>query len=88
MFSRNDRALLEFVLPMIVEAEKVVTRHGSASKALLDFEGKNAILLNLIQIGEKLKKIDYSELQEVLPVKETYSVRNRITHDMAELTRL
>lgn len=56
-------------------------RYGSAYSALNDFEGKNAILLNLLQIGEKLNKIETSELRETLPINELYSIRNRITHD-------
>ena len=81
MFSEKDRLKLEFVLQMISEAEEVVKRHGSAYDAVLDTEGRNAILLNLLQIGEKLNKIESDELRAKLPVKESYSVRNRITHD-------
>ena len=66
---------------MIDEAEKVVLRHNGAQEALNDFEGKNAILLNIIQIGEKLKKIKSKELFDILPIKSAYSMRNRITHD-------
>ncbi len=81
MFRGNDKPILEFVLQMIDEAERVVARYGSAFLALDDFEGKNAILLNLLQIGEKLNKIESPELKELLPISEAYSIRNRITHD-------
>lgn len=81
MFSISDKAILEFVVQMIDEAEKVVIRHNGVYKALNDFEGKNAILLNIIQIGEKLNKIKSEELKSILPIKEAYSIRNRITHD-------
>jgi hypothetical protein len=57
MYSGKDKPILEFVLQMIDEAEKVIERYGSAYSALNDFEGKNAILLNLLQIGEKINKI-------------------------------
>lgn len=81
MSNGKDKPILEFVLQMIDEAERVVERYGSAYKALNDFEGKNAILLNLLQIGEKLNKIESKELRDLLPISETYSIRNRITHD-------
>lgn len=81
MSDSNLKPLLEFILEMIKEAESVVERHSGTYNALNDFEGKNAILLNLIQIGEKLNKIDNHEIKAQLPVEEAYSVRNRITHD-------
>lgn len=81
MFKGYDKPILEFVLQMIEEAEQVIFRHGSAYLALSDIEGKNAILLNLLQIGEKLNKIESLEIKNCLPVDEAYSVRNRITHD-------
>ena len=81
MSNKSDKPLLEFVLQMIDEAEKVVTRYGSAFQALNDFEGRNAILFNLLQIGEKLNKIHSAHLRDLLPINEAYSIRNRITHD-------
>lgn len=81
MFNRKDKAILEFVLQMIEEAEMVIERHGSAYLTLNDFEGKNAILLNILQIGEKLNKIESLEIRNILPISEAYSIRNRITHD-------
>jgi len=81
MSNPKDRPILEFTLQMIDEAERVIERYGSAYLALNDFEGKNAILLNLLQIGEKLNKIETTEIRELLPINEAYSIRNRITHD-------
>ncbi|MCX6146008.1 MAG: DUF86 domain-containing protein [Candidatus Kapabacteria bacterium] len=81
MFSDRDKAILEFVLQMISEAEIVVERHGSAYLTLNDIEGKNSILLNILQIGEKLNKIESKEIRNILPISEAYSIRNRITHD-------
>jgi uncharacterized protein with HEPN domain len=81
MFSKNDKLKLEFILQMIEEAEWVIERHETSYLALNDFEGKNSILLNLLQIGEKMNKIESPELIAVLPISETYSIRNRITHD-------
>lgn len=45
MLSSKDKALLEFTLQMLDEAEEVIRRHGSAYSALNDMEGRNAILL-------------------------------------------
>ena len=56
-------------------------RHDSAYNALNDFESRNAILLNLLQIGEKLIKITNKDIIKSLPIQEAYSIRNRITHD-------
>lgn len=81
MSNRSDKPLLEFALQMINEALKVIERYGSAYNALNDFEAKNAILLNLLQIGEKLNKVISEDLRNLLPIKEAYSIRNRITHD-------
>lgn len=81
MSNNTDKPILEFVLLMIKEAENVIERHGSAYRALNDFEGKNAILFNLLQIGEKLNKIHSPHIRALLPINEAYSIRNRITHD-------
>lgn len=81
MYRKSDKALLEFVLQMIKEAETVVGRRGSAYEALNDFESKNSILLNLLQIGESLNRVKSNIIKDILPIKETYSVRNRITRD-------
>lgn len=81
MLSKKDNAILEFALQMVKEAEQVVEKCGDAYKALNQFDSKNSILFNLMQIGEKLQKIESDSLREILPIKETYSIRNRISHD-------
>lgn len=81
MFDNHDFALLEFVLNMIDEAQKVAIKYANPHDALMNFESKNSILLNLLQIGEKLTKIKSEDIRKLLPIKETYSIRNRITHD-------
>lgn len=81
MSNKNDYPIFEFVMQMINEAERVVERYGSEYLALNDFEGKNAILFNLLQIGEKLNKIQSQIFRDLLPIREAYSIRNRITHD-------
>lgn len=81
MYDQKDIYALEFVAEMLDEISSSVRRHGSVISALSDFESKNSILMNLIQIGEKLNSLRSEELRNVLPAKEAYSVRNRITHD-------
>ena len=66
---------------MINEDERVIERYGSAYLALNDFEAKNVILFTLIQIGEKLNKIKSQNFRKLLPIKEAYSIRYRISHD-------
>jgi uncharacterized protein with HEPN domain len=48
---------------------------------LIDIKEKNAVLMNLLQIGEKLNKIIDPDIRNSLPVDEAYSVRHRIIHD-------
>jgi len=80
--SRNsDLARLEFIIEMIENIKIIEQRHGGIKNALNDIEGQNAIFMCLIQIGEKIKKIESADLREKLPVKEASSVRNFIVHD-------
>jgi len=81
MFDIGDRARLEFILQMIGNIEIVVKGHGDVKKALEDIEGQSAILLFLVQIGEKLGKIKSPDLLADLPIKAAQSVRNIIVHD-------
>lgn len=81
MLTNNDKAKLEFVLQMLDEVQLLIQRYESTYKALIDFAGKNSILFNMLQIGEKLNKIQSLEIRDLLPIKEAYSIRNRITHD-------
>jgi hypothetical protein len=62
MFDSRDFPILKFTLQMIEEAEVVIRRYGDAASALSDIEGKNAILFNHLQIGEKLNKIKSIEI--------------------------
>ncbi|MBM2816273.1 MAG: hypothetical protein HW421_3035 [Ignavibacteria bacterium] len=47
MFNKKDKPILEFVLQMIDEAERVIERHGNSYLALDDFEGRNLQMLSI-----------------------------------------
>jgi uncharacterized protein with HEPN domain len=81
MYDVGDLARIEFALQMINNIDAIVERHGSVNKALKDLEGQSAILLCLLQLGEKLGKINDPILREKLPIKAAQSVRNIIVHD-------
>ena len=81
MFNESDIARIEFVSSIISDASEILQRYATARDALCDIEGKNALLMILLQIGEKLNKIKDENLSSLLPIKNTYYIRNRITHD-------
>jgi len=81
MYDTGDLARLEFALQMINNIESIVKRHGSINLALEDIEGQSAILLCLLQIGEKLSKLKTPVLREEMPIKAAQSVRNIIVHN-------
>lgn len=78
-------AKTKFILKMIDNIKRIITKHGGIVKALEDeLEAQPAILMALLQIGESLNKIDkeiikkYNLEQEA---KGSYDVRNFIAHD-------
>jgi len=61
--SAKSLAKIEFVLEMIENIETVCQRHRGIREALEDeVEGRAAILMFLMQIGETLKKLDGEEI--------------------------
>lgn len=81
MSEHCDAAKLAFILEMIEDVEFICQRHGGVISALEDREGKPAILMSLLQIGETLKKISDETLKSELPIQGAYGVRNIIAHD-------
>jgi uncharacterized protein with HEPN domain len=78
------KAKLESILKMVEDVEYIVKKHGAITKALEDREGELALLMCLMQIGEKLNKLDkyFLEKNELLDdAKGAYSMRNFIAHD-------
>ena len=52
-------AKTKFILKMIDNIKRIITKHGGIVKALEDeLEAQPAILMALLQIGESLNKID------------------------------
>ena len=78
-------AKVAFVLEMIENIETVCRRHNGVSEALEDeVEGRAALLMFLLQIGESLKNIDSEDMSEYdldREIKGAYDVRNFIAHD-------
>lgn len=81
MSEKSDIAKLEFILTMIEDIDEISKRHRGVSFALKDVEGKHAILMCLLQIGEKINQIKNPELRKKLPITGAYSMRNFIAHD-------
>jgi uncharacterized protein with HEPN domain len=81
MSKKSDLKRLEFIITMIENISVICKRHSGIKNALNDMEGQNAIFMCLVQIGEKIKKIEDISIKECLPVKEAASVRNFIIHD-------
>jgi len=78
-------AKIEFVLEMIKNIETVCQRHKGIHEALEDeVEGRAAILIFLMQIGETLKKLHSDDIAMYgleTEIKGAYDVRNFIAHD-------
>jgi uncharacterized protein with HEPN domain len=77
----SDISRLEFNLEMIEDIEYTIKENASLTQALENRIGKHALLMCLMQIGESLNKIESPALQEQLPIKGAYDVRNFIAHD-------
>ncbi|MCV6608643.1 MAG: DUF86 domain-containing protein [Campylobacterales bacterium] len=79
----KDLKKIEFILENINNISIVIERHGGITKALDDrAEGRPAILMALMQIGENLNKLEniYEELEQD-DIRGSYQVRNFIAHD-------
>jgi len=83
--SKKNLAKAAFVLEMIENIEIVCQRHEGIIQALEDeVEGRAALLMFLMQIGEALKKIDIEDISKYKldrEIKGAYDVRNFIAHD-------
>jgi uncharacterized protein with HEPN domain len=83
--SKKNLAKVAFVLEMIENIEIVCQRHEGIAQALEDeVEGRAALLMFLMQIGESLKKIDSTDISKYKldrEIKGAYDVRNFIAHD-------
>jgi uncharacterized protein with HEPN domain len=77
---KEERVKLQNALLHIEEIEKSLLRHGSLSSTLNDFEGKNSILMNILQIGENLKKVSADRIAKEI-IDGAYYTRNVIAHD-------
>jgi uncharacterized protein with HEPN domain len=66
---------------MIQDTDTIAARHGGAISALADVEGRHALMMCCLQIGETLGKLQSPEIRALLPVELAYGLRNIIAHD-------
>lgn len=78
----KDRAKIEFILTMMDDIGEYRERFDTLTDLLNDKMGFNAVLMNLMQIGETLNKTqgNYEALNDE-DIKGAYDVRNFIAHD-------
>lgn len=81
MYPKEDLIKLEYVYDLIEDIELIISRHGSAKSALADVEGRHALLMCVMQIGENLSDLNSEELKSKLPIKAAYGMRNFIAHN-------
>ena len=85
MSEKSYIAKSDFMLKMIANIYAVVDRHGGIVAALDDeIEGRPAVLMAFLQIGETLNRLDALVLRECgleRDAKGSYDVRNFIAHD-------
>jgi len=77
-------AKIEFLLKMVDEIEAYKVELGSIEAVLNSKMAFNATLMNLLQIGETLGKLDENILKEhglLEDAKGAYKTRNFIAHD-------
>lgn len=81
MSERSDIAKLDFVIELIDDIIRITERHGGINASINDFEGRHALMMCLMQIGETLNKIQSEKYLKKLPVDLAYKMRNIIAHD-------
>ena len=80
----NDKLKFEFVIEMIEDIESYTKKFDSLDEMFKDRMCFNAVLMNLLQIGESLNKLSPEtkiKYQNDLPIKDIYDTRNFIAHD-------
>ena len=83
MSESSDISKLRQVLILADDADRIVARHGSAGDTVADFEGRYAILMCLLQIGETLNRVEGEKIRKALPLDITYTMRNLIAYNPA-----
>lgn len=87
MSERSDTAKLEFVIELITDIDRIIKRHDGIEQSLDDYEGRHALMMCLMQIGETLNKIQSENIQSRLPVDLAYKMRNVIAHDYIAINK-
>lgn len=60
--------------------EEIIANHGGVESTLESTEGKYAVSMCLMQIGENLGRIQSLSFIEALPVKDAKGLRNFLSH--------
>ncbi|MBN2825169.1 MAG: DUF86 domain-containing protein [Campylobacterales bacterium] len=84
MSIKSEAGKVAFILEMIENIEKIITRHEGIVKTLEDYEGQMAVLMGISQIGETLKKLEDQTIEKYALQEDregAYYTRNYIVHD-------
>ena len=63
------------------EIKTILSDYDNVDQALDDLKGNHALMMCLLQIGEKMNKIESPDIRKKLPVKGSYRLRNIIIHE-------
>jgi len=77
----KNRLILDFILRVIDDVEYIVEKHNGVVNTINDREGKHALFMCIMQIGENLKKLETDNPHIIEASKGAYNVRNFIAHD-------
>jgi uncharacterized protein with HEPN domain len=72
---------LKFILSLIDDIEYIVEKHNGVVNTINDREGKHALFMCIMQIGENLNKLETNNPYIIEAKKGAYNVRNFIAHD-------
>lgn len=69
------------VMTYLRDIKIIVSRHGGVNPALSDTEGKHALMMCLLQIGELLNRLKDPDMMTVLDVPKVVAFRNLIAYE-------
>ncbi|OHD57407.1 MAG: hypothetical protein A2Y33_07950 [Spirochaetes bacterium GWF1_51_8] len=81
MSNESDIVRLQFIYDLIDDLEEILAKYRDINEAFEDVAGYHALTMCLLQIGEKMAKIQSPEYKKRLPVKKIYHFRNILAHE-------
>lgn len=81
MLHKSDKARCVKILQYIHDIQIISSRHGNEASAFNDVEGRHAIMMCLLQIGELVNRITDEELQNSLESRKIVAFRNIVAHE-------